>query len=234
MTTLPATIDLNPASDHPQGSVIWLHGLGADANDFVPIVEQFKIAEQYKIRFVFPNAPIRPITINNGMLMRAWYDIEEIDLSAKEDEKGIQASAALVEHLIEREIGLGIKSERIILAGFSQGGAIALYTGLRCAKPLGGIIALSTYLPLANRLNSERQPINQSIPIYMAHGLFDPVVPLMLGEMTHQQLEGLGYKVEWHTYTMPHSVTPEEIEDIGLFIKKIFSVQVYSTNHYSS
>lgn len=234
MTTIPATIDLNPASDHPEGSVIWLHGLGADANDFVPIVEQFKIPDQYKIRFVFPNAPIRPITINNGMLMRAWYDIEEIDLSAKEDEEGIQASATLVEHLIEREMGLGIKSERIILAGFSQGGAIALYTGLRCTKPLGGIIALSTYLPLANHLNADRQIINQSIPIYMAHGLFDPVVPLMLGEMTRQQLESLGYKIDWHTYSMPHSVTPEEIDDIGHFIKNVFSAQVFSSTHYSS
>lgn len=226
MTSIPATIDLNPPNDHPEGSVIWLHGLGADGNDFVPIVEQLNLLEEYNVRFVFPHAPVRPITINGGMSMRGWYDITELSFSAKEDVEGIAASQALIEHLIEREMGLGIKSERIVLAGFSQGGAMSLYTGLRYAKKLGGIVALSTYLPLANHLNKERSLVNQDTPIFQAHGLFDPIVPLMLGEMARQQLQGLGYTIEWHTYPMPHSVLPEEIRTIAGFLQKIFSKTV--------
>lgn len=226
MTSIPATIDLNPASDHPKASVIWFHGLGADGNDFVPIVDQLKLPETFKVRFVFPHAPLRSITINQGIQMRAWYDIAEINLAAKEDLEGIKNSAELVDHLIEREIGLGIKSDRIILAGFSQGGAIALYSALRYPKTLGGILALSTYLPLADKLNIERNKANQKIPIYLAHGLFDPIVPLMLGEMSRQQLEALGYELEWHTYAMPHTVLPEEISDIGKFLNKVLSKEL--------
>lgn len=226
MTSIPATIDLNPENNDPQASVIWFHGLGADANDFVPIVEQLRLPEQFSVRFIFPNAPFRPITINNGMPMRAWYDIFEIRLGAREDLEGIQSSEKLVEHLIEREIGLGIKSERIFLAGFSQGGAIALYTALRYPKALGGLIALSTYLPLANSLNTQRNAMNQHLPIYLAHGLFDPVVPFMLGEMTRKQLEELKYPVEWHSYPMPHTVVPDEIQDIGMFLRNLLSKEL--------
>jgi len=223
LSNLPATIDLNPAGDHPEYSIIWLHGLGADANDFVPIAEQFNLLDKYKVRFVFPYAPIRSITVNNGMRMRAWYDIAELDLSCEEDAVGIRDSARLLGLLIEREIELGIPSNRIVLAGFSQGGAMSLYTGLRYPTPLGGIIALSSYLPLARHFALERNLENQSIPIFMAHGIFDPVVPLMLGQMSREQLEGLGYSVEWHSYSMPHTVMPKEIDDIGHFLQKIIS-----------
>lgn len=223
MTTLPATIDLNPTQSPPSGSVIWLHGLGADGNDFVPIADQFNIMEEYNLRFVFPHAPIRPITINGGALMRGWYDIAEMDLARKEDIEGVKSSKLLIDHLIDREIALGVPSTSIVLAGFSQGGAMALYTGLRSTKSLAAIMALSTYLPFANTLNIERNPNNNKLPIYMAHGLFDPIVPLMLGDMTRQQLQSLGYPVEWHTYPMPHTVTQEEISDMAQFLKKIFS-----------
>ena len=216
-----ATIDLNPSGDHPTASVIWLHGLGADANDFVPIVEQFDLLDQYKVRFVFPHAPVRNITVNGGMRMSGWYDIAELDLSRKEDVLGIQDSARLLGLLIEREKTFGIPYERIILAGFSQGGALSLHAGLRYPKTLGGIIALSCYLPLANTFVAERHPANQSTPIFMAHGLFDPVVSLMLGQQSKVQLETCGYKVNWHTYPMPHTVIPEEIEAIGQFLHEI-------------
>lgn len=221
MTELPATIDLNPSGAHPESSIIWLHGLGADANDFVPIVEHFNILEKYKVRFVFPQAPVRSITINNGMKMRGWYDIFKLELAEEEDQLGIQESERLLGMLIEREIELGTPSNRIILAGFSQGGAMSLYTGLRYPKPLGGIIALSSYLPLANHFEKDRKAENQNTPIFMAHGLFDPVVPLMLGQMSKAQLEKLGYFIEWHSYSMPHTVIPQEILDIGTFLEKL-------------
>lgn len=220
MNTTPATIDLNPKGNEPIASVIWLHGLGADANDFVPIVEQFELLNINNVRFVFPHAPIRTITINNGMQMRGWYDIYELSLSAREDLEGIESSAKLIHSLIEREIDLNIPSHRIILAGFSQGGAISLYTGLRYPKPLGGIIALSSYLLNPSMLEEQKNKVNESIPIFMAHGLFDPIVPFGLGEMAKQKLLTLGYGVEWHSYPMPHTVVPEEIQDIGRFLKK--------------
>jgi phospholipase/carboxylesterase len=221
LNNIPATIDLNPSGNHAEASVIWLHGLGADGNDFVPIAEQFDLLDKYNIRFVFPHAPVRSITVNNGMKMRAWYDIAGLDLSQKEDDIGIKDSTRLLELLIKREEALGIPSNRIVLAGFSQGGAIALYAGLRFERPLAGIIALSTYLPLPNTLMPERHVANQNTPIFMAHGLFDPIVPLMLGQMSREQLVGLKYDVDWHTYPMPHSVVPEEIQDIGEFLQKV-------------
>ncbi len=220
MDKIPATIDLNPSGDKPEASVIWLHGLGADGNDFVPIVEQFALADRHKVRFVFPHAPIRPITINGGMKMRAWYDIFAMDLSRKEDGEGIKQSGQLIELLIEREKNLNIPSQSIFLAGFSQGGAMALYTGLRYKESLGGIVSLSAYSPLAENLSGERNKENQATPIFMAHGLFDPIVPLMLGEMSRHHLQGLGYEIEWHTYSMSHTVIPEEIQDIAHFFKK--------------
>ena len=195
MKNLPATIDLNPVGGEPTASVIWLHGLGADGNDFVPLVERFT-ALQKSVRFVFPHAPIRPITINGGMEMRAWYDIEEIDLKAREDAAGIQDSEKQIRVLIQRELDLGISPKKIVLAGFSQGGALALYTGLRYPLPLAGIIALSGYLSLPLTLENDRNVANQNTPIFMAHGLFDPMVPLMFGQMARTQLEDLKYQSE--------------------------------------
>lgn len=220
MSDIPATIDLNPAGNAPTASVIWLHGLGADGNDFVPIVEQFSALSEH-VRFVFPHAPMRAVTVNGGMQMRAWYDIVQLDLSQNEDLLGIEESARLVGLLIEREQSLGIPPSRIVLAGFSQGGAIALHTALRFPLALGGIIVLSSYLPTPSTLLSERHAANQSTPIFMAHGLFDPVVPIMLGQMSKEQLERLGYPVNWHAYPMAHAVLPEEIEDIHQFLHKI-------------
>jgi len=218
---MPATIDLNPPGDEAHASVIWLHGLGADGRDFVEITEQFDFVDRLKVRFVFPNAPIRPVTVNRGMKMRAWYDIAELNLSAKEDAAGIKDSARLIHLLIEREKSLGIPANHIVLAGFSQGGAMALYSGLRFPEPLAGIVGLSTYLPLSHTLVEERCLENQKTPIFLAHGLFDPVVPLMLGQMTRSQLEALGYSINWHSYSMPHTVTLDEIKDISLFLSKV-------------
>jgi phospholipase/carboxylesterase len=221
LSDIPATIDLNPSGAKTDASVIWLHGLGADGNDFVPIAERFNLQGEYNVRFVFPHAPIRPITVNGGMRMRGWYDIEGLDLSQKEDSVGIKESAKLLGLLIEREESLGIQSNRIVIAGFSQGGAIALYTGLRFQRPLAGIIALSTYLPLPETLNGERHVANQNAQVFMAHGMFDPIIPLMLGQLSKEQIQGLGYSLEWHSYPMAHSVIPEQIQDIGEFLRKV-------------
>lgn len=220
---IPATIDVNPSGNHPAASIIWLHGLGADGNDFLPIVERFKSLEQYKIRFVFPQAPIRAITVNGGMPMRGWYDIADTDITVQEDDQGIRHSERLIQLLIEREQAVGIKSRRIILAGFSQGGAVALHTGLRFNTSLGGIIALSAYLPIANEFSRERAIENQSTPIFMAHGIFDPVVPLTLGQTSKERLESMGYVVHWHSYSMAHSVVPEELAAIEQFLNRILS-----------
>lgn len=220
MNTIPATIDLNPLGGHPEASVIWMHGLGADGNDFVPIVERFQ-SLQSKVRFVFPHAPMQSVTVNGGMRMRAWYDIATLEISRNEDDEGIKASARLIDLLIKREQELGVASNRIILAGFSQGGAMALHTGLRYPEPLAGIIALSGYLPLPNTLVGERDLVNQNTPIFMAHGLFDTIVPIMLAQMSREQLEKLGYNIDWFTYPMAHAVVPEEIDDIYYFLRRI-------------
>lgn len=220
MNTIPATIDLNPSGGHPEASVIWMHGLGADGNDFVPIVERFK-SLQSKVRFVFPHAPMRSVTVNGGVRMRAWYDIVAMDISHKEDSEGIKDSARLIDLLIKREQELGIASNRIVLAGFSQGGAMALHAGLRYPEPLAGIIALSSYLPLPDTFVKERDLANQDTPIFMTHGLFDAVVPIMLDQMSKEQLEDLGYQIDWFTYPMAHAVVPEEIDDIYHFLERI-------------
>lgn len=220
MNTIPATIDLNPLGGHPEASVIWMHGLGADGNDFVPIVERFK-SLQSKVRFVFPHAPMRSVTVNGGVRMRAWYDIVAMDISHKEDSEGIKDSARLIDLLIKREQELGIASNRIVLAGFSQGGAMALHAGLRYPEPLAGIIALSSYLPLPDTFVKERDLANQDTPIFMTHGLFDAVVPIMLDQMSKEQLEDLGYQIDWFTYPMAHAVVPEEIDDIYHFLERI-------------
>lgn len=219
MNTLPATIDLNPSGGQPEASVIWMHGLGADGNDFVPIVERFKSLHT-KVRFVFPHAPMRAVTVNAGMRMRAWYDIATLEISRNEDTAGIQDSARLIDLLIKREQDFGIATNRIVLAGFSQGGAMALHVGLRYPEPLAGMIALSSYLPVPSTLLRERNLVNQNTPIFMAHGLFDTVVPMMLAQMSKEQLEELGHKIDWFTYPMAHAVVPEEIEDIYHFLER--------------
>ena len=200
----------------PRLSVIWLHGLGADGHDFEPIVPELGLT--FAARFVFPHAPVRPVTINGGMAMRAWYDILGVDRSAAEDAAGIRASAAAVTELIDSEVERGMRAERIVLAGFSQGGAIALQTALREPRQLGGVLALSTYLPLASTLAAERSAANAGVPIFMAHGTADNVLPLTLGESSRRALEALGYRVEWHAYPMPHSVCLDEIVEIGAWL----------------
>jgi phospholipase/carboxylesterase len=194
--------------------VIWLHGLGADGNDFAPIVPELVSPDWPSLRFVFPHAPVRPVTVNGGMPMRAWYDILGFDLISRQDEAGIRASIAAVEALIAREHERGVPSERIVLAGFSQGGAIALAAGLRHAQRLAGIVALSTYLPLADSLADERSAANAATPIFWGHGTMDPVVILQRGLDSRTALEALGYAIDWHTYPMPHSVCAEEIADL--------------------
>jgi phospholipase/carboxylesterase len=220
LNTIPATIDLNPLGGHPEASVIWMHGLGADGNDFVPIVERFK-SLQSKVRFVFPHAPMRSVTVNGGIRMRAWYDIVALEISRHEDVDGIKESARLIDLLIKREQELGVESSRIVLAGFSQGGAMALHAGLRYPEPLAGIIALSSYLPLPDTLIKERDLANQNTPIFMTHGLFDTIVPIMLDQMSKEQLQALGYKIDWFTYPMAHAVVPEEIDDIYHFLERV-------------
>jgi phospholipase/carboxylesterase len=202
--------------DAPRLAVLWLHGLGADGHDFEPIVPELRL--RLPVRFVFPHAPVRPVTINGGLEMRAWYDILGFDRGAKEDAAGIRASAAAVTELVGREIERGMPSERIVLAGFSQGGAIALHTALRSHEPLAGVIALSTYLPLAATFASERSAANASIPLFMAHGTDDRVLPFELAETSRRALEALGYAVDWHAYPMAHSVCMEEVRAIGAWL----------------
>jgi phospholipase/carboxylesterase len=208
----------NETAANPSYSVIWLHGLGADGHDFAPIVPALVSPQWPALRFVFPHAPVRPVTVNGGMAMRAWYDIYGFDLVSRQDEAGVRQSIAEVEALIAREQERGVPSERILLAGFSQGGAIALAAGLRHPQKLAGIIALSTYLPIADSLAAERSAANASVPIFWGHGTFDPVVILQRGLDSRTALEALGYQVAWHTYPMAHAVCPEEIADLGHWI----------------
>jgi phospholipase/carboxylesterase len=202
----------------PTGAVIWMHGLGADGWDFVPLVRELPLPANLPLRFVFPHAPVRPVTINNGFEMRAWYDISQSDIARVPDEGGIRESQAAVERLIARENERGIDTSRIVLAGFSQGGAIALQAGLRHKEKLAGIVALSTYLPLEDSLDREAAPANKATPIFMAHGTQDPIIPLQLAEKSQQALRMRGYEVEWHSYPMPHAVCGEEVEALGGFL----------------
>ena len=213
-------IELATGAD-PQGTIIWMHGLGADGWDFVPIVKELPIQPKPALRFIFPHAAERPVTINNGYVMRAWYDIAMNDISRLPDERGIRESQIAVERLIARERDRGVDSSRIVLAGFSQGGAIALQVGLRHANRLAGVIALSTYLTLENSLDAEASSANKATPIFMAHGTQDPVVPLQLAEVSRSALENRGYQVEWHTWPMPHAVCAEEIEAVASFITRV-------------
>jgi phospholipase/carboxylesterase len=218
--TLLETVEVE-TGPRPQASVIWLHGLGADGHDFEPVVPAIAGELALPLRFVFPHAPVRPVTINNGYRMRAWYDIAGFDRNALQDEVGIRGSDAAVRSLIRRENERGVATGRIVLAGFSQGGAMALYTGVRYPEKLAGIMGLSCYLVLARMLDDERHAVNQSTPIFMGHGTFDPVVDVRLGEETRKALEARAYSVTWRTYPMPHSVSPEEIRDIISWLKRV-------------
>jgi phospholipase/carboxylesterase len=197
----------------PAAAVIWLHGLGADGHDFEPIVPELELPQP--VRFVFPHAPVRPVTINQGMRMRAWYDIFQLG-GGPEDEAGIRASQKMLEALIEKESG-----RKIVLAGFSQGGAIVLQTALRHPGRLAGVLALSTYLPLSGTLAEERSEASRQLPIFMAHGQFDDIIPIRRAEASRDALTALGYKVDWHAYPMPHSVCAPEIADIGEFLHRV-------------
>ena len=208
----------------PDASVIWLHGLGADGHDFEPIVPQLDI-EEIAIRFVFPHAPVRPVTLNAGFEMRAWYDIVGIDRSSPQDREGIQQSQADVAALIKRENHHGVETSRIVLAGFSQGGAVALYTGLRYPEKLAGIMGLSTYLPHTADTAAERTQVNQGTKIFMAHGVHDDVVAPSLGRDSKDYLLDLGYEVAWNTYPVAHNVAMEEVADIRSWLAKVLSVK---------
>lgn len=221
------SLDLLPAVElEPDGparhAVIWLHGLGADGHDFPPIVPELRLAPAFAIRWVFPHAPSIPVTINGGMVMPAWYDIRSPDLGQRPDERGIRLSAARVVRLIERENERGVPSERIVLAGFSQGGAIAAHVALRHEVRLAGLVALSTYLVLPETLEAERCEVNHELPVFQAHGTFDPMVTLARGVGSHERLRALGYEVEWHEYPMEHQVSTPEIRDLGAWLARRF------------
>jgi phospholipase/carboxylesterase len=219
------TIDLETGAK-PQASVIWMHGLGADGNDFVPVVQELDLSGAPDIRFVFPHAPMQAVSINNGYVMRAWYDIKWGDLegrSKQADEKGVRASQAAIGQLIEREVATGIATEKIVLAGFSQGGAIALQTGLRYPKKLAGVMALSTYLPLAESFDKEASPENRRTPVFMAHGTQDGVVPYDMGVRSRDVLVQHGYDVRWREYPMQHSLSIEEIYEIAAWLKGVLT-----------
>ena len=209
--------------DNPTASVIWLHGLGADGNDFVPVVDELGLPPQLAVRFIFPHAPMQPVTINSGFIMRAWYDVFNQDMSFREDEAGVRRSQQEIEKLITIEKDRGIGASRIVLAGFSQGGAIALQTGLRHSERLAGIMALSSYLPLASTLAAEASAANRNVPIFMAHGTADPLIPLPLASLSREHLKQQGYQVEWHQYLMPHSVCLEEIQEIGQWLQRVLA-----------
>lgn len=211
----------------PGHSIIWLHGLGADGEDFVSIAEEMKLP--VAVRYLFPHAPRRPITINGGLVMRAWYDIAAQDVSSQPDVQGVRASQAAIEALIQQERQRGIAGNNIFLAGFSQGGAIALHTGLRHASSLGGVIALSAYLPLAEMLSEESSVAAYHTPIFMAHGRSDPIVTYTRGKTSADELKKCGYTVEWHEYDMPHSVCLDEVRDIQIWLANKLNPELFRT-----
>ena len=214
------TIIVEPAVP-ASACVIWMHGLGADGNDFVPIVRELRLPATLSVRFVFPHAPVRPVTLNGGMPMRAWFDIVSLDRKGLQDGPGIRASQARIDGLIAEQEQAGIRIGRIVIAGFSQGGAVALQTALRHPVRLGGVMALSTYLPLADSLAPEGQAANRDLPILMAHGQFDSVLPLSLGEWSRDQLKAQGYAVDWHAYPMAHEVCAEQIDHIAAWLAQV-------------
>jgi phospholipase/carboxylesterase len=211
------TVEVEPGAA-ADAAVVLMHGLGADGHDFESLVPELRLPASPAVRWVFPHAPVRPVTINGGFRMRAWYDIVALDRSAPEDEAGVRASAEAVGALLRRERERGIAASRIFLAGFSQGGAMALFAALRWPERLAGVVALSTYVPLAATLREEAHPANAGVPVFMAHGTFDPIVPPALGERSRDLLRSLGHDVEWHAYAMPHSVCAEEVQDLRRFL----------------
>ncbi|MCG6952668.1 MAG: alpha/beta hydrolase [Betaproteobacteria bacterium] len=221
MLDLPETLEVETGAA-PAASVIWLHGLGADGYDFKPVVPLLSLPPALSLRFVFPHAPIRAVTINMGMKMRAWYDILQLG-GGREDEEGIRSSQLLLEGLVAREESRGIDPGKIVLAGFSQGGAIALQTALRHPKRLAGILALSTYLPLAGTLADERARANFDTPIFMAHGTHDDLIAISRAEASRDALKAIGYHIEWHGYPMGHEVCPEEIAAVGVWLTKVLA-----------
>lgn len=220
--TLLANTEVATAPN-PTAAVIWMHGLGADSSDFVPIVPELDLTGCGAVRFVFPDAPVMPVTINGGYRMRSWYDIIGLELERREDEAGLRASQLEIERLIARELERGIRSDRIVVAGFSQGCAMALQTGLRYPQKLAGLLCLSGYLPLRTLVEAERSPANQQTPIFMGHGKVDNVVAIDRAEKSRDLLTGLGYQVAWHTYPMGHSVCPAEIGDISLWLQTVLA-----------
>jgi phospholipase/carboxylesterase len=223
------TVEHETGAD-PAWTVLWLHGLGADGHDFAPIVPELVRRDWPAVRFVFPHAPVRPVTINNGVAMRAWYDIVSLDpdrMADRADEAGVEQSVAQVEALIAREVERGIAPERLVLAGFSQGGAVALAAGLRRSQPLAGLVALSTYLPLSTAaragLDATVPAAARTQPLFMAHGQFDPVVPFAAGEASAARLRALGFAPEWHAYPMAHQVCAEQIRDLGDWLARRFA-----------
>jgi phospholipase/carboxylesterase len=207
----------------PQAAVLWMHGLGADGHDFEPIVPELNLSATLPVRFVFPHAPLRAVTINAGMVMRAWYDVRDAGGERREDAAGVRASGERIEALVARERSRGVPADRIVLAGFSQGGAMALHTGLRHGERLAGILALSCFLPLADTLAAEASPANRDTPIFLAHGTQDPLIPFARARRAQAMLEGLGYRVEWREYAMPHAVCAEEIADIAGWLRRVLS-----------
>ena len=218
---LPALpfVEVNPLTT-PKAVVIWLHGLGDSGNGFAPIVPELKLPEELAIRFIFPHAPVRPVTINNGMKMRAWYDITSLDFNNRADSKGVLESAAMVEQLIESEIAKGIPAEKVILAGFSQGGVIALHLGTRIARKLAGIMSLSSYMSEPEKLMNEAHDANKNTPVFVAHGQHDDVVPVIMGNAARQVLQSNHYPVEWHDYPMQHNVCVQELKDISAWLQR--------------
>jgi phospholipase/carboxylesterase len=214
------TIEIETGSA-PSATVVGLHGLGADGNDFVPVVKELRLPSQFRVRFVFPHAPMMPVTINNGYVMRAWYDVTFDGLDRRPDARGIVASQTAIEALLAREKARGIASDRIVLAGFSQGGAITLQAGLRHGESLAGLMVLSSYLPLPETLAAEAAPANAQTPIFMAHGTDDPVINIELARRSRALLAEQGYRMEWHEYPMPHSVCLEEIGEISRWLQQV-------------
>jgi phospholipase/carboxylesterase len=207
----------------PTAAVIWLHGLGADGHDFEPIVPELDLPDVLAVRFVFPHAPTQAVTINGGAVMRAWYDVYNLQGARREDDAGVRKSQASVEALIAREKTRGVPAARLVLAGFSQGGAIALQTGLRHPERLAGIMALSTYLPLAATVTTEASPANRAVPIFMAHGRHDPLIPIERAVLSRDALQKAGYDVEWHEYPMEHAVCAAEIRDIATWLRRVLA-----------
>lgn len=222
---IPSTVETQ-TTEQVSGSVIWLHGLGADGHDFEPIVPELRLPGDLGLRFIFPHAPMRPVTINGGMAMRAWYDVLTLDRDGPQDEAGIRESAGILRALMDREHERGVPYQRMVCAGFSQGGAIALHTALRFEHRLGGLLALSTWLPLASSLQQEvfDNPHSQrrDLPIFLAHGTFDPMLPVALGHSTRDTLQHGGFVVEWHEYQMAHAVCAEEIGAIRSWLISVF------------